>query len=194
VQGGWPGQGNIDADPCFIQLGYWDVNGLWVDGDYHLLAGSPCINAGDPNYIAEPNETDLDGRPRVIGGRIDIGAYEYSPPVLAEVRIVPRTLNLSSEGKWITAFLWLPEDYEVGDIDPNSVVLEDEIGAESCRVDEQEQVAVAKFSRSEVQSTLSGLEPGDVELAVSGELSDGSRFEGTDTIRVIDKGGKNIEY
>ena len=77
VQGGWPGEGNIDADPCFVEPGYWDANGVWVDGDYHLLADSPCINAGDPNYIAEPNETDLDGKPRVIGGRIDMGAYEF---------------------------------------------------------------------------------------------------------------------
>ena len=47
------------------------------NGDYRLLPDSPCINAGDPDYIAEPNETDLDGKPRVIGGRIDMGAYEY---------------------------------------------------------------------------------------------------------------------
>ena len=78
VQGDWGGEGNIDADPLFIDPGYWDANGVWVDGDYHLLAGSPCINAGDPNYTAEPNETDLDGKPRVIGGRIDMGAYEFN--------------------------------------------------------------------------------------------------------------------
>jgi hypothetical protein len=47
-------------------------------GDYHLLPDSPCINAGDPNYVADPNETDLDGLPRVIGGRIDMGAYEFN--------------------------------------------------------------------------------------------------------------------
>ncbi|MHC4890517.1 MAG: LamG-like jellyroll fold domain-containing protein, partial [Planctomycetota bacterium] len=51
--------------------------GLSGHSYYHLLPDSPCINAGDPNYIAEPNETDLDGLPRVIGGRIDMGAYEY---------------------------------------------------------------------------------------------------------------------
>jgi hypothetical protein len=46
--------------------------------DYHLLAGSPCINTGDPDYIAQPDETDLDGKPRVIAGRIDMGAYEFN--------------------------------------------------------------------------------------------------------------------
>ena len=179
-------RGNIDVDPCFVEPGYRDSTGIWVDGDYHLLPDSRCIDAGDPNYEYNP-ETDLDGKYRVFGGRIDMGAYEYIPSIKAEVRIVPPTLNLSSEGKWITVLLWLGEDYEVGDIDPNSVFLEDEIEAESVHVDEQQEVAIAKFSRLEVQEILG---PGDVELAVSGELNDGPRFEGADTIRVVDKGKK----
>jgi len=76
VQYSWPGEGNIDSDPLFVEPSYWDANGLWVEGNYHLLPVSPCIDAGDPDYVAGPNETDLDGKPRVIGGRIDMGAYE----------------------------------------------------------------------------------------------------------------------
>ncbi len=182
-------RGNIDVDPCFVEPGYWASTGIWVDGDYHLLEDSPCINAGDPNHPYDPNETDLDGRPRVIGGRIDMGVYEYSPPIAAEVKVVPRIINLASKGKWITCYIWLGEDYNVADIEPNSVVLEDEIQAD--KVWFEGEIMIARFSRSEVQWML---ELGDVELAVSGELSDGTRFEGTDTIRVIDKGGKNIEY
>jgi len=59
-------------------------NGLTGLVDYHLLPDSPCINAGDPNYVAEPNETDLDGKPRVIGGRIDMGAYEFNHIPIAD--------------------------------------------------------------------------------------------------------------
>jgi len=81
VQGGWPGEGNIDADPCFVAPGYWDANGVWVDGDYHLLTDSPCIDAGDPNYTPNPNETDLDGNPRLVGPTIDMGAYEAQPVI-----------------------------------------------------------------------------------------------------------------
>ncbi|UCD30194.1 MAG: LamG domain-containing protein, partial [Planctomycetota bacterium] len=51
-------------------------NALSGHSDYHLLPDSPCINAGDPDYLAHSGETDLDGKPRVIGGRIDMGAYE----------------------------------------------------------------------------------------------------------------------
>ena len=76
IEGGYNGNGNIDADPRFVELGYWDSNALWVDGDYHLADGSDCINAGDPNYPYVPGEVDLDGASRISRGRIDIGAYE----------------------------------------------------------------------------------------------------------------------
>ena len=85
VRGGWPGQGNINADPCFVQEGYWDSAGtpsdpcddVWTDGDYRLSAGSPSINAGDPNYVPDPLLTDLDGKPRLDGSAVDNGAYEW---------------------------------------------------------------------------------------------------------------------
>jgi len=84
IEDGWHDEGNIEADPCFVEPGYWDANGLWIEGDYHLLLGSPCINTGDPDYVAEPDETDLDGNPRVIGNRIDMGAYEFFGPVYVD--------------------------------------------------------------------------------------------------------------
>lgn len=46
-------------------------------GDLHLLSSSPCIDVGDPNYSGDGNGIDIDGGPRVVGGRIDIGADEY---------------------------------------------------------------------------------------------------------------------
>jgi parallel beta-helix repeat protein len=67
VQGGWPDTGNIDADPSFVD---------WIVGDCHLLADSPCIDTGDPSYVAQTDETDLDGNTRVVGQAIDMGAFE----------------------------------------------------------------------------------------------------------------------
>ena len=201
VQSGWEGEGNIDADPCFIEPGYWadandpniivepnDTNAFWIDGDYHLLPDSPCIDAGDPNYIPEPNETDLDGKPRVMGGRVDMGAYEYRPLVSAEAKIVPRTISLASSGKWIAVFIWLPEEYDVADIEPKSVFFANEIQPEEFSVDEQQQVAMARFNRNDVQAIL---EVGDIELTITGQLADGTVFEGKDTIKVLNKAGKN---
>lgn len=98
VQGGWPGQGNIDVDPCFFDPGYWayvndpnivvepdDPNAVWVEGDYHLMsqAGrwdpetqtwikddvtSPCIDAGAP-------QSPIGYEPFPNGGYLNMGAY-----------------------------------------------------------------------------------------------------------------------
>jgi len=57
------GVGNIFADPM-------------LDGAYHLMAGSPCINAGDNSAITDPSWTDADGQARIQGGQVDIGSDE----------------------------------------------------------------------------------------------------------------------
>ncbi|MHC4546563.1 MAG: hypothetical protein ACYTDW_04760 [Planctomycetota bacterium] len=79
----------------------------------------------------------------------------------------------------------MPEDYNVADIDPNSVFLEEQIKGEQLLVNEQEQVAMARFSREEVQTIL---EVSDINLKITGRLTDGTVFEATDIIRVINKG------
>jgi hypothetical protein len=186
-QGALGGIGNFGADPCFVTPGYWDANEIWVDGDYHLLEDSPCINAGDPNYIAGPDETDLEGKPRILLGRIDMGAHEYSPSIAAEVKIIPRTINLASEGKWIDCYIWPPEEYNVADIDVNSILLRGKLEPQGLRIDEERQVAVAWFNRSEVQGFLN---VGRFDIIIFGQLTDGTVFAGADTIRVVDKSGK----
>jgi parallel beta-helix repeat protein len=167
------GEGNIHSNPLFVDP---------LNGDYHLLWGSPCIDTGDPNYIAEPND-----RPRVIGGRIDMGPYEYGQLIPAEARIAPRTINLASKGNWITCYIWLPDEYDVADIEPNSIFLEGQIQPEQFSVDEQKQVATARFSREDVQPIL---DLGDINLKITGLLIDGTWFEATDTIKVIGKADK----
>ncbi len=86
-------QHSIDADPCFVSSGHWNLNGtpydpyddVWIDGDYHLIsqAGrwdpdsqtwviddvtSSCVDAGDPN-------SPVGDEPQPNGGRINLGAY-----------------------------------------------------------------------------------------------------------------------
>lgn len=64
------GPGNFTNAPLFV-----DANG-WAN--LRLQSNSPCINAGTNAYAVEAN--DLDGKPRIVGGTVDIGAYEYQSP------------------------------------------------------------------------------------------------------------------
>ncbi len=116
-----------------------------------------------------------------------MGIYEYMRSVTAEVRIIPHNINLTGKGKWITCYIRLGEDCDVADIEPGSIRLEDEIRPPWMWFDEDKQVAMVKFKRSKIRTALDELEPGDVELTVSGYLSGGTLFEGTDIIKVTGK-------
>jgi hypothetical protein len=66
-----PGPGNIASDPQFVDA---------ANGNYHLSATSPCLNAGTNAFA--PGTTDLDGNPRILNSVVDMGAYEtLLPPV-----------------------------------------------------------------------------------------------------------------
>jgi len=69
------GEGNIDADPLWVGE---DVN---PDYPYMLSQYSPALGAGTldiPDF--EFPEYDLAGNPRIVDGRIDMGAYQWHPP------------------------------------------------------------------------------------------------------------------
>ncbi|MHC4112277.1 MAG: hypothetical protein ACYSUY_14485, partial [Planctomycetota bacterium] len=124
----------------------------------------------------------------IVGNGINPDGYSEAwiatisePPIEAEIVLRPKIFNPKSKGKWIECHIRLSEEYNVIDVNSASVFLEDEIGAEWIWADEQRQMVTAKFRRSDVQEILVELdEPDEVELTVSGELIDGTRFEGTD--------------
>jgi hypothetical protein len=66
------GIGNFTNAPIFADQ---------AGGNLRLQSNSPCIDSGDNAYVVV--STDLDGRPRTVGGTVDIGAYEYQGPGLS---------------------------------------------------------------------------------------------------------------
>jgi len=184
------GQGNIDIDPNFVNLNPLSDNTIFTTGDYHLLDESPCIDAGDPDFVAEPSETDIDGDPRITGTKIDIGADEFaSLAITAIVKVTPKTLNLQSSGKWINCTIQFQDEYSVGNVDNESIVINGQSKAVWCNTDQKANKLLVKFDRFENQQLLKDFED-SVQLTISGELIDGTSFEGSDTIRLLTKKGK----
>jgi parallel beta-helix repeat protein len=78
VEGGWEGEGNIDADPLFV---------LPEHRDYRLLWGSPCIDSGHPDSL------DPDGT------RSDMGAYYFDQSHPVTIYLTPDTTLIVRPGE-----------------------------------------------------------------------------------------------
>ncbi len=80
---------DMQEPPWFIDDGYWGNDGLWRQGDYHLMSkvgrwdpvarawvkdpiDSPCLDRGDP-------DTPFLDEPYPNGGRANLGAYGGTP-------------------------------------------------------------------------------------------------------------------
>ena len=81
IQGRYPGIGNINKDPLFVNASA---------GDLHLQPGSPCLGAGTPNGAPA---TDLDGTPRP--NPPSMGAYELAavPASITGFTLTPTQIN-----------------------------------------------------------------------------------------------------
>lgn len=66
VEGGFVGDGNINADPRFVDP---------ENGDFHLLFTSPCLDAGEAT--ANLPQHDFEGDPRIHLSEVDMGADEF---------------------------------------------------------------------------------------------------------------------
>ena len=93
--------GNINADPKFVDP---------VNGDFHLRAGSPAIDAGTSKGAPA---TDFAGRAR-SDGHIDIGAYEFagarstkyavSISIVGKGRVTSRPAGISCPSRCVGSF------------------------------------------------------------------------------------------
>lgn len=161
------------------------------DGKYELILykiQKDTINSSTIGFDIRKDETHTYDLILFPDGEVSITG------VPARVDVDPDMINLGSKGKWITICIELPESYPVDDIDIETIILNQQVpaqlqpmGLEDCDNDGFPDLMV-KFDRSAVQQIL---QVGDeVEITVAGELTDGTLFKGSDTIRVIDNGGK----
>lgn len=70
------GEGNITNEPLIASV-----------AQAHLLAGSPCIDAGNNAFAAGE---DLDGEPRIANGTVDIGCDEFTAPCTGALAVAVR--------------------------------------------------------------------------------------------------------
>ena len=173
---------------------------FWIDDEFIGTYGVP----NDGYYKGIRLDADNSGHTRAWFDNVKV--YDATA-IPATIDIDPDTLNLKSNGEWITAYMELPDDCDVNNIDISTVVLTTPSG-DTVQVDPIAPTTVedydvdgiydlmVKFDMATVVACMGETDAIDdgtgidceIELTIAGELTDGMQFEGTDTIRVIKKG------
>jgi parallel beta-helix repeat protein len=126
------GIGNVTNEPAFVDL---------ANGDLRLQSNSPCINAGNNSYVTVT--TDLDGNPRIVGGTVDIGAYECQSPALLACFTWLQNYGLSTYASAVYA-----------DSDGDSLNNWQEYLADTSPLDANDFLHITSFTRSGTYNTL----------------------------------------
>ena len=164
------------------------------------FSGSPGNGCGACHTLGTGCGWELDPPlPEQCIEQIRPGECFVSTSVVATIDIDPDTLNLKSKGNWITCYIELPEGYDVNQIDVNTVTLSVEgptsieAALSPTEVGDYDNDTIpdlmVKFDRGAVQDVAS---EGSEEMTVGGFLTDGTAFQGTDTVLVIDKGQEHM--
>lgn len=175
-------------------------NGELQDSDevgHNYLQGNnnPLIFGSIGPY---PWQAAVDG----IIDEVRISSVDRTKLVPATVSVEPDTLNLASNGKWISTYIELPEDYDVTNIDVDSITIA--VEGQDFAVDPAASTAIGdhdgdgaadllvKFDRAAIRNHLGEVDVDDgdkfydITLAVKGNVA-GTPFEGNDTIMIKKK-------
>jgi hypothetical protein len=175
-----------------------------LDGPYELLFGPDgnfyvssyfdsriVIFDSSGNYLSEISTAPLI---KPVGM-----AFKEAQTVEIQLNLNPESLKLTSNGKYVTGYIYFIDDqqpdYFITDVDPFSVFVTHvngeavtPIAVEKYSFQDQDEddlleTLMVKFDRSSVAATLIG---GINTVKVSGVLSDGVTFKGSDSIRGIE--------
>jgi len=192
----------------------WGINTKWDSG--YPSGGNywSDYNGTDLFSGLHQNETGSDGigdTPYVIatyGNNTDyyplMNPWTPTPPtppvVTATVDIHPQALNLRSRGKWITAYIELPEGYHVNDVNVSSIMLNGTIPVEPkpIAIGDYDNNSIpdlmVKFNRAQIieyikanvnMTQLFKERFMTITLTITGYLNDDTPFQGSDIIRII---------
>lgn len=181
-------------------LNFWD-DGYPSGGNYWSDYKGTDLYSGP--YQNETGSDGIGDTPYVIHGD-NVDHYPlmnpWGPSINAAVDVIPNTLNLRGKLRYVTAYIELPEGYNVSDIDASSILLNNTV-----LVDLNAPIAIGdydndtipdlmvKFNGTEVMSyilrninmtKLIGERFLSVILTLTGRLNDGTRFQGSDTIKI----------
>jgi hypothetical protein len=132
----------------------------------------------------------------------NIRLVEGPATIPALIDLDPSTLNLGSNGNWITCYIELAMEYDAEAIDGATVTLDDIpafMGKQGWATPQANEENVGdydsdgvvermvRFERAAVQDIV---RPPETTVTVAGWLDDGTPFEGPAVIRVLDKGAK----
>ena len=165
------------------------INGLYLGGNFWAKPGGngysqKCIDS-EPDGICDlPYELN--------SNNIDYLPLTYKPASLisATIDVKPDTLNKTSPGGAVTAYIEIPE-YDVNDIDVSKVLLSTNNGNVPAQLSPSE---VGDYDNDNIPDRMVTFDKGavirivdvgdKVKLTISGMVS-GLKFEGVDEIRVI---------
>jgi hypothetical protein len=88
IEGGWEGEGNIDADPLFTDPINWNYQLSWANWPLSDSTKSPCIDTGSPETALDPDST-----------RADMGAFYFDQSLEA---IQNLTIQIEGNGVRLT--------------------------------------------------------------------------------------------
>jgi hypothetical protein len=144
----------------------------------------------------------LNNQPSVTVGNEE----KISTVITATIDINPRILNLRSRGKWITAYIELPEGYSVADINRTTILLNGTIPVDPFWISKPIKSLIGDYDNDSIPDLMVKFDGQQVinyimanvdlsrlyeerfmtiALTITGRLKNGTPFQGSDTVKII---------
>jgi hypothetical protein len=140
-----------------------------VYSSFHKLAGND-FSFADNGRGTEWNKKPLEGLTGLMASSIT-----------ADVKFTPKALNLKSMGNFVKVTLKLCGSFEVSQVNLKTVRLNGVVKPLIDRCKVMKKALKLVFKRSEVHPEIGKA----IKMTITGKLKDGTRFKGTDTIKVM---------